>query len=138
MHGNALIMANGYFPSFELPAQQFTLPEIIMKVIDRTDQEKNPFTKFSGHRSYEQIRAECKAQGLILEDFMYRTQGSDWIGIRGKPGGTLVLYSTPTGRFHGRHPATGEAFTESSPFDGEPWFDALLGFFYYTKPHCNA
>lgn len=89
--------------------------------------------KFAGHRNYEQIREACRAQGLILEDVDYRRHGSDWIGVRGKPGGTLVLYSTPTGRFHGTHPDTGEKFTESSPLDGKPWFDALLSFFFYEE-----
>jgi len=108
-----------------------------MKTINRTaDTDKHARTetkRFAGHRSYEQIREECRRQGLILEDAAYRRHGSDWIGVRGKPGGVLVLYSTPTGRFHGTHPATGEKFTESSPFDGEPWFDALLSFFFYEE-----
>ena len=108
-----------------------------MKIVDRTNQKKNPFTKFSGHRNYAQIREACRAQGLLLEDMAYRKHGSDWIGIRGQTGGTLVMYSTPTGRFHGIHP-DGRSFSESSPLDGEPWFDALLGFFYYAEPHCNG
>lgn len=96
-------------------------------------QGKTALKRFAGHRNYQQIRDECKAQGLILEDAAYRRHGSDWIGVRGRPDGPLVLYSTPTGRFHGTHPATGEKFTESSPFDGEPWFDALLAFFFYEE-----
>lgn len=108
-----------------------------MKTINRTPttdtHAKTELKRFAGHRSHEQIREACRAQGLILEDAAYRRHGSDWIGVRGKAGGTLVLYSTPTGRFHGTQPATGEKFTESSPFDGEPWFDALLAFFYYEE-----
>lgn len=95
-------------------------------------QGKTPAKRFSGHRSYEQIREECRAQGLILEDAAYRRHGSDWIGIRGCKGGTLVMYSTPTGRFHDTA-LDGRPFTESSCFDGEPWFDALLAFFYYEN-----
>lgn len=96
-------------------------------------QGNTPAKRFAGHRSYEQIRAECEAQGLILEDVNYRENGSDWIGVRGRPGGTLVLYSTPTGRFHGKTD-TGQEFTEGSDLDGQPWFDALLAFFYYEGP----
>lgn len=94
-------------------------------------QGRTPAKRFAGHRSYEQIRAECRRQGLVLEDANYRRNGSDWIGVRRRRDSTVVLYSTPTGRFHGTHPTCGTQFTESSPFDGEPWFDALLAFFYY-------
>lgn len=83
---------------------------------------------FQGHRSFDQIAAECKAQGLTLECAGYVKNGSDHIGVVG--GGVRILYNTFNGRFFGTHP-DGRSFSESSQFDGEPWFDALLGFFYF-------
>lgn len=86
--------------------------------------------KFKGHRSFDQIAAQCKEQGLAFECANYVLRGSDYVGVFS--GGVRVLYNTSNGRFFGTH-LDGRRFSESSAFDGEPWFDALLNFFYYTE-----
>lgn len=106
-----------------------------MKIIDRTSPANNPFAKFSGHRNFDQIVAECKAQGVELDAHRYTVHGDDHVTLRG--GGYTVVYSIVNGSFFGSSP-TGERFDNTEPRDGTPWFDALLGFFYYTEPRCNA
>lgn len=86
--------------------------------------------RFTGHRSFDQIVAECKAQGVELDASNYVNRGSDFLSLKG--GGFQVLYSTVNGQFFGTTP-TGEKFHSSEVRDGEPWFSALLGFFYYTE-----
>jgi hypothetical protein len=90
---------------------------------------------FAGNKTLEQIKAQCKAQGLAFDDYLYRTAGHDHVRISG--GGARVLFNTFNGRFIGITP-DGVAFSSDDKLDGTPWFDALLRFFYVEKKSARA
>ena len=83
---------------------------------------------FKRVKSLEEIRAQCQAQGLAFDDTAFRGEESDFVRIAG--GGASVLFSTVNGRFFGTTPDGVEFSSASSAFDGAPWFQALLAFFY--------
>jgi hypothetical protein len=86
--------------------------------------------KFAGNKTPEQIKAQCKAQGLVFDDRRYQTMGDDHVVVRG--GGAYAIFNTFNGRFFGTTP-DGTEFTSDDTLDGTPWFDALLRFFYVEK-----
>jgi hypothetical protein len=97
------------------------------------------------------IRAQCREHGVTLDDYNYRTPsiGSDHVALGmqggerpdgsplvhtapGYPGG-WVLFSVWNGRFFGRTPEGVEFDSGDAKFDDEPWFEALLDFFYVRE-----
>lgn len=89
-------------------------------------------TKFGGNRSYTEIKALCKANGLTVDDTAYREQFMDSITVIG--GGAKVVYNTFNGRFSGVTPDGKHFFSSSTKYENEPWFQALLVFFYKPLP----
>jgi hypothetical protein len=94
--------------------------------------------KFSSFKTVDEIRQQCEAQGLTLDTTLYDAGSSDYIKIRSNDGKTSakVLYSSFNGRFFGETAAGLDSVKFSSDdatFDGTPWFDALLDFFYVRK-----
>lgn len=81
--------------------------------------------KFLRHKTSDEIKAQCDAQGLVLDMSQY-DRGADSITIRG--GGAYVVYNVTNGNFYGETP-DGVEFENTSTLDGTPWFDALLNFF---------
>jgi hypothetical protein len=90
---------------------------------------KKKFKTFAGNRPLKEIRAMCKAQGVQLIDSQWK-RGSDYVTLRSP--GAYVMFNTFNGTFFGKTPANVE-FSSDDRRDGEPWFDALLNFFYVMK-----
>lgn len=87
---------------------------------------KPPFTH-TGHKSYDEIKAQCKQLGLTLRDNAYNKQGSDFIVVEGCGG--RAYYNTTTGNFFGTTDTGVEFDNEKTTHDHEPWFQQLLDFF---------
>lgn len=89
---------------------------------------------YKGNKSLAVIRAQCKEQGLELDERRYE-EGGDHVVVRSTgPNGEKahVIFNTVNGRFQGKTP-DGVEFSSDDELDGTPWFDALLDFFYERK-----
>ena len=84
------------------------------------------YKRFSGHKTYHQIKAQCKRDGVAFGHAAYKN-GYDMVYLRSP--GVLVAYDTTTGCFYGTVPDYGD-FSSADKLDGRPWFDALLAYFY--------
>lgn len=83
---------------------------------------------FKRHKSYDEIKAQCKALGLTLNDRNFK-RGWDNIVVTGE--GAAVLYNTFNGRFSGS--TNHQEVFNSNQDRKEPWFLTLLDFFYTNK-----
>lgn len=98
--------------------------------------------KFTRHKSYAEIKAQCKEQGLYFGSWLYDQGRSDFVVVCRKQSDTtngegFVFFNLYSGRFHGEtNKILGSAivFNESSQLDGTPWYDALLEFFFASTP----
>lgn len=82
--------------------------------------------QFARHKTYEEIKAQCEAQGIELLDQRFH-EGGDCVAVRG--GGAHAVYSTFNGRFWGKTP-NGVLFnSQDMRHDGLPWMRGLLNFF---------
>jgi hypothetical protein len=86
--------------------------------------------KFAGNKSREQVKAQCKALGLVFDEAAYKA-GSDVTRICG--GGASVCWISFNGRFFGPTDTGVEFSSDSTKHEDEPWFQALLSFFYVEK-----
>lgn len=85
------------------------------------------YRKFARVKTREEVKAQCKAAGVQFDDRLYKL-GSDFTVLRG--GGAEVLWSSWNGVFFGTTP-DGKRFNSSSQRHAkQPWFQALLDFFY--------
>lgn len=105
--------------------------------------------KFAGNKPIFTIKAQCKAAGVAYDDYNFRVKGADYAclgiahGVRpdGSPyvpgdsvdGVGYVMYNTFNGTFFGRTPEGVRFSSSSTHFEAEPWFQALLSFFYVEK-----
>jgi hypothetical protein len=87
--------------------------------------------KFKTAKTRKQVLAQCKAQGVEVDDRLYR-QGSDLSTLRG--GGATVIWRSFDGWFFGTTPDGTQFNSNSAEHEGAPWFQALLEFFYEGKP----
>lgn len=87
---------------------------------------------FARHKTLREIRAQCRALGLALNDHLWRSRGHDHVCIEG--GGARVLYNTFNGRFFGATDQGVEFSSDNQAQEDRPWFQTLLGFFYVEKP----
>ena len=104
--------------------------------------------KFAGFKSHDEIQHQCEnppQQGMLPEppvpfnDHLYRERGYDTVvvgDINDRRYGH-VIYNTFNGRFFGTTPMLEGAWppgvdfnSNSAKFDSQPWFAALLEFFY--------
>jgi hypothetical protein len=85
---------------------------------------------FAGNKTRAQVKAQCKAAGVQFDERAYKA-GSDFTFLRG--GGACVAWSSWNGRFFGKTPDGIEFNSDSDEWDGEPWMQALLNFFYVEK-----
>jgi len=96
---------------------------------------KKPDPQFSRHRTIDEVIAHAKEQGVRVDASRFHL-GSDFVTVElPGPQGTLVpvLYNTFNGRFF-YQPRIGAGFSSTdTQYDGEPWFDAMLTFFYVPK-----
>ena len=98
---------------------------------------------YTGVKPLSVIRAQCKEQGVAVDDFNYREHYSDYIAL-GPHGGFRpdgspfvhaaqacgVMFNTFNGRFYGMN-IEGNYFSSADTTHAhEPWFQALLDFFY--------
>ena len=96
--------------------------------------------KFARIRTYDEIVAACKTQGLALGDLLYRRRGDNTITVEG--GGCRVYYNTFNGHFFGTaavlFPSGSVRLLDfdscSTTYEDAPWFQGLLSFFYVEKP----
>lgn len=82
---------------------------------------------FARHRTFNEVKALCKAQGLKFDDHVYKA-GGDMVFVTG--GGCTVAFNCATGWFCGRTPDYIEFNSTDNDHEKEPWFQALLAFFY--------
>lgn len=91
---------------------------------------------FKRHKTFEEVKALCKEQGLFINDALYLHRGYDTVVIkRFVASRDQVIYNTTNGRFYGTASVDGQTvqFHSDDKRDGAPWFDALLDFFYVEK-----
>lgn len=91
--------------------------------------------KFASHHTVAEVKRAAKKAGFKVNSEQYDHRGSDWISVEGTFAGerASVLYSC-MGRFFGKLLDGGVKFSsDKDDFDGEPWFDAMLDFFYVAK-----
>lgn len=81
----------------------------------------------TGHKSYDQIKAQCKQLGLTLRDTLYRDGSSNFVVIEG--GDARVHYCTSNGHFFGFTDQDVKFDSDNTVHDQEPWFQQLLDFF---------
>ncbi len=86
--------------------------------------------KFAGHKSSDAIKQQCEAAGIEYDQERYEN-GGDHVVIVG--GGARILYNTVNGRFFGTTPEGIEFDSNKTEHEEEPWFQALLSFFYIEK-----
>ncbi len=87
--------------------------------------------KFAGHRGVSALKALCAEKGVQIDTTKHDRNFSDFVSLRGVFCKTSVtmIYSVFNGTFFGET-AQGASFNESSPFDDEPWFAAILDLLY--------
>ena len=90
---------------------------------------------FAGNKSRDQVKAQCKALGVIFDESAYKG-GSDYTSIRG--GGAALLWSSFNGRFFGTTDTGVEFSSDETTHESEPWFQQLLSFFYVEKESAHA
>jgi hypothetical protein len=90
--------------------------------------------KFKAIKTREQVLAQCRAQGVQVDQRLYQ-QGSDFTVLRA--GGAEVLWSSWNGKFFGTFQnAKGREVrfdSSSAKHEHEPWFQGLLEFFYTNE-----
>ena len=92
--------------------------------------------KFKRHRTFEEVRDLCKKQGVPFSDHRHRIHGDDSVVVGKIAAGHhgYAIFNTFNGRFFGLTP-DGEHFSSySGRHDKQPWFQALLNFFYTNDP----
>lgn len=86
---------------------------------------------FAGLKKLDVIKSQCNAAGIRFDDTRYRQHGDDHVLIAG--GGAHVLYNTFNGKFFGITPTGVEFDSSGTQHEHEPWFQALLSFFYVER-----
>lgn len=97
--------------------------------------EKSP-AQFARHRTSTEVVELARQKGYRFSTEKYNL-GSDYITVElPGPSGELVavLYSVVNGRFFHVARGAGISFgSDKTEHDGEPWFNAMLDFFYVPK-----
>lgn len=86
---------------------------------------------FAGCKDSEQILAQCAADGIAVDSAKYEAGGDHLVVELPGPTGekVRVLYNVVSGRFF-YSANDGSGFSSDDNRDGQPWFDAMLDFFY--------
>lgn len=85
---------------------------------------------FARHRTFNEIKALCKAQKLKFHDHVFKA-GGDTVFVSG--GGCTVAFNVASGWFCGRTPDYIEFDSGNDKHENEPWFQQLLAFFYTNE-----
>lgn len=88
--------------------------------------------QFAGNKPLSTIRRQCLNAGLGWNDARYREEGWDTIRID-CPSGAYVIYNAFNGKFFGKTDDGRQFDSSGTAHDKEPWFQALLSFFYEEK-----
>jgi hypothetical protein len=91
--------------------------------------------KFDGVKPLAAIKKQCRAAGIHFSDRLYR-EGSDYVvitSIKGDNHSGQVLFNQFNGNFFGTTPAGVQFDSKKTTHEKEPWFQALLAFFYVEK-----
>lgn len=88
--------------------------------------------KFTRHKTYDEIRAQCRMLRVPLNDEQYRVYGWDTILVGAKDLG-FVIYNTFNGRFFGKTDKGVDFNSDSTRHDRTAWMQQLLAFFYVEK-----
>jgi hypothetical protein len=112
--------------------------------------------KFAGTKGLLDIKRQCKAAGVAYDDYRFRKVGADYVclgvatgtrpdrspfvlaGADGNPRGGFVMFNTFNGTFYGMTDKGVEFDSGSTKHEREPWFQALLSFFYIEKGEPGA
>jgi hypothetical protein len=89
--------------------------------------------RFKRHKTFDEIKAQCEAAGIHFSDHLYKVTGADFVvitTIEGNNNSGQVLYNTVTGAFFGTTPDDVSFDSDKDEHENEPWFQALLLFFY--------
>ena len=92
--------------------------------------------KYAGHKTLEQIRKQCEESGMVLDSTGHDKRGDDHVFVRATAqDGKIarIYFNTVTGTFFGTTPEDKGFNSESKEYVGQPWFDAVLDFFYLPK-----
>lgn len=82
--------------------------------------------QFLRHKTLDEIKAQCEAQGLELDTRLF-DQGDDCVVVRG--GGAYVVYNMTSGNFYGETPGGFKFDNTMAELDSAWWYDAMLNFF---------
>ena len=87
---------------------------------------------FKGHRTLDEVMAQCVTEGIDLDVSRYINDGSDYVVLRAPA--ITVLYSVFNGRFFGTVPAIPgkqEQIEFNSDEDrSDDWYQRVVEFFY--------
>lgn len=119
-----LVVSNGQFSGFKI-LNESTQAGAVAKVLFVVPRQ------FSRHRSREEVITLAKARNVKV-DASYYDSGTDHLVVY-LPGPTAeivkVLFNVISGCFF-YAPEDGAGFSSDDKLDGQPWFDAMLDFFY--------
>lgn len=86
---------------------------------------------FQRHKTYEEIKAQCKEQGLVFNGTCHNALDTDVVCVKRAEGSPdHVVFNLHTGDFWGHNENMFFHSDRRTSPDGTPWFDALLNFFY--------
>jgi hypothetical protein len=94
---------------------------------------KPKMKQFDQVKTLDQIRQQCEDCGLIFDDLGHRYDASDYVTIRTPGCKAVVVWSTWNGVFAGATDRGIRFHSSSTDHENEPWFQALLNFFYTEK-----
>lgn len=105
---------------------------------------------FAGVKTLDTIKAQCAAQGVPIDTRLCDKHGWDTIVVGGPilllPGhpasdsmeNAYAIFNTFNGKFFGRTHEGVSFDSSSTEHESEPWFQALLSFFYVEKGEAGA
>jgi hypothetical protein len=86
--------------------------------------------KFARIKTRAEVLAQCRAQRVKVDQRHYKA-GSDWTTL--SRGGCTVIWCSFNGNFFGTTPDGTRFSSREITHENEPWFQALLSFFYVEK-----
>ena len=119
-----LVVDGGKFAGFK-SLNESTQADAVAKVLGVVPKQ------YGRHRTGEEVIELAKAQGVKVDGSKYEAGGDHVVvhlpGPDGEP--VMVLFNAFSGRFF-HAPEGGGGFSSDEKLDGQPWFDAMLEFFY--------
>jgi len=98
-----------------------------------TTQAATPRKTWKRCKSLAEIEQQCKEQNLVLKHEMYQRGESDYVMVSSQTGPDIVMFRPFNGRFFGETDQGQRFSSDTTENDREPWFLALLEFFYSNE-----